>query len=126
MLTVAARTRIFIVTGATDLRKSFDTLAAIVSGTLKEDPYSGHLYVFCNRLRNRLKILVWNRSGFWVLANRLEKGTFAWPSSREKTIDMTPEELSLLLGGIDLRGARRRPWYTRPDVKREKELVSSR
>ena len=126
MLSIAPRTRIFLVTGATDLRKSFDTLSAIVSGTLKEDPYSGHLYLFCNRLRNRLKILVWNRSGFWVLANRLEKGTFSWPESAEKTIDMTPEELALLLGGIDLRAARRRRWYVRPDAKREKELISSR
>lgn len=125
MLTIASRTKVFIVTGVTDLRKSFDTLSAVVSGTLKEDPYSGHLYVFCNRLRNRLKILVWDRSGFWVMAKRLEKGTFAWPNSREKTVDMTPEELAQLLGGIDLRGARRRPWYTRPDVKREKELVPS-
>ena len=64
------------------MRKQFDSLAEIVSGTLEEDPYSGHLYVFCNKLRNRLKILLWDRSGFVIVAKRLEKGTFAWPEWR--------------------------------------------
>jgi transposase len=126
MLAIAPSTKIFLVTGSTDMRKSYDALSAIVSGTLMADPYSGHVWVFCNRVRNRLKILVWDRCGFLLVAKRLEKGTFAWPESAETTIDMTPEELSLLLGGIDLRGARRRPWYRRPDTNEEKTLVSSR
>ena len=108
------------------MRKQFDSLAEIVSGTLEEDPYSGHLYVFCNRLRNRLKILLWDRSGFVILAKRLEKGTFAWPDSSASTIDMTPEELALLLGGIDLHGAKRRAWYERPEAPKRETVVSSR
>ena len=126
MLTITPRTKILLVTGATDMRKQFDSLAAIVSGELERDPYAGHLYVFCNRIRNRLKLLWWDRSGFWVLARRLEKGTFNWPSSPERTIDMTPEELALIIGGIDLRGAKRRRWYERPDQPKRQTLVSSR
>ena len=126
MLSLSASTRIFLVTGSTDMRKSFDALSAIVSGALEHDLYTGHLYVFCNRPRNHLKILVWDRSGFLIVAKRLEKGTFAWPQSAETTIDMTPEELALLLGGIDLRDAKRRRWYERPEVESRKTLVSSR
>lgn len=125
MLSFGSSTRIFLVTGVTDMRKSFDALSAIVSGTLQHDPYAGHAYVFCNRLRNRLKILLWDRSGFLIVAKRLERGTFAWPQSAGATIDMTPEELTLLLGGIDLRGAKSRRWYQRPEEKPRKTLVSA-
>ncbi len=125
MLSVGSNSRIFLVTGVTDLRKSFDTLSAIVSGTLGRDPYAGDLYLFCNRRRNRLKVLTFDGSGFWVAAKRLESGTFAWPQSTEMTLDLTAEELWLLLGGIDLTGAVRRPWYSREKEKR-KTLVSNR
>ena len=93
------------------MRKSFDTLAALVEHQLREDPLSGHVFVFCNRGRNRVKILLWQSSGFWLLAKRLEKGTFAWPRSDTTSIEMTSEELGALLGGLDLSGATRRPWY---------------
>lgn len=114
MLTISPSVKVFLVAGVTDMRKSFDTLAAIVSGTLLEDPYSGFLYVFCNRKRDRLKILFWQKSGFWLYARRLEKGTFAWPETSQPTIEMTTEELTLLLGGIDLRDTTHRRWYERP------------
>ncbi len=126
MLTIAPTTKIFLVTGVTDMRKSFDSLADIVSGTLEHDPYAGHLYVFCNRARNRLKVLFWDRSGFLLIAKRLAKGTFAWPDSGAQTIDLRTEELALLIGGIDLRDAKRRRWYERPDAEPTKTLVSSR
>jgi len=126
MLTISSATRIFLVTGVTDVRKSYDTLSAIVSGTLNRDPYDGALYLFCNRRRNRLKILAFDGSGMWVYAKRLERGTFAWPTSGQSSIDLTPEELWLLLGGIDLRDAVRRRWYVRPQTERRKTLVSSR
>ncbi len=126
MLNLGHGTRIFLVTGVTDMRKSFDTLAAIVSNTLDEYPYSGHLFAFANRSRNRVKLLLWDRSGFWLFAKRLEKGTFAWPDSSERSIDMTPEELTLLLGGIDLEGAKRRRWYKRPEHEEVTTLVSAR
>ncbi len=126
MLNVGPGTRIFLVTGATDLRKSYDTLAAIVSNTLEENPYSGHLFAFANRGRNRVKLLLWDRSGFWLFCRRLEKGTFAWPVSAEKSIDMSPEELTLLLGDIDLEGAKRRRWYKRPEHEEARTLVPAR
>ena len=113
MLTLPPSTKIFLVAGVTGMRKHFDSLAAIVSGALKLDPYSGHVFVFANRKRDRVKILFFDRSGFWVCAKRLERGTFAWPSATEGTIEMSSEELAVLLAGIDLRGARRRRWYER-------------
>ena len=111
MLSIPPSTKIFLVAGATDMRKHFDSLAAVVSGTLKLDPHSGHVFVFCNRRRNRVKILFFDNSGFWVCAKRLERGTFAWPSGVEPTYDMDSHELAVLLAGVDLRGARRRRWY---------------
>jgi len=113
MLTLTPSTKIFLVTGPTDMRKHFDSLAAIVSGTLELDPVSGHVFVFCNRRRNRLKILFWDGTGFWVCAKRLEGGTFAWPEDGDRAHEMDSEELSVLLAGVDLRGARRRRWYER-------------
>lgn len=123
MLNIGHGTKIFLVTGATDMRKSYDTLAAIVKNTLEEDPFSGHLFAFANRGRNRVKLLLWDQSGFCLFSKRLEKGTFAWPESGEKSIDMTREELTLLLGGIDLEGAKRRRWYKRPEQDEARTLA---
>jgi transposase len=76
---------------------------------------SGHLFVFGNRRRNRLKVLVWDGSGLWVLAKRLERGTFAWPESPNGSgrLAVQHDELAALLGGLDLSRARRRDWYRR-------------
>ena len=68
----------------------------------------------CNRRRARLKILLWDRSGFWVFAKRLEKGTFAWPQSEARSVELGAAKLSILLGGFDLERAHRRAWYDRP------------
>jgi len=113
MLSLTPATRIFLVTGATDMRKSFNGLLAIVAEELRSDPLSGHLFVFSNRHRNRLKILFWDRSGLWVCAKRLEKGTFSWPTSDQRSVEMSAAELALILGGIDLRDTRKRRWYHR-------------
>lgn len=113
MLSVTPATKIFLVAGATDMRKQFDSLAAIVSGALRRDPHSGHVYVFANRRRDRVKLLFWDENGFWVCAKRLERGTFAWPEGSESCFEMSRDELAVLLAGIDLRGARRRRWYER-------------
>ena len=112
MLSFSPATRVFLVVGVTDMRKSFNGLTAIVEHELARDPLSGHLFLFCNRKRNRLKILFWDRTGLWVCAKRLEKGTFAWPDAR-KPVELRSEELSMLLGGIDLRHSRRRRWFDR-------------
>jgi transposase len=95
--------RIFLATGATDMRKSFNGLSGLVRSRLAEDPLSGDLFVFCNRAKNRLKILFFDSTGLWVLAKRLERGTFDWPAEpagRER-IELRYEKLLLILGGLD-------------------------
>lgn len=103
--------RIFLVAGVTDMRKSFNGLAAIVTGTLRMDTSCGYVFVFCNRRHNRLKTLHFDGSGLWVCAKVLEKGTFRWPGSDEAVIKMTFEELVMLLGGLDVAHTKRRHWY---------------
>jgi transposase len=93
------------------MRKSIDGLAAATRLVLGRDPCSGDVFVFCNRRRNRLKALVWEESGFWLMLKRLEKGTFNWPAlanSRETEIEMTLSELAALIDGLDIRVVRRR------------------
>jgi len=101
------------------MRKSFNGLYGIVANQLKQDPTSGHVFVFCNRSRNRIKLLLWDGSGLWVCAKRLEQGRFHWPWLEEACADvedrdayvLTHESLSLLLGGIDLDQTSFRKWY---------------
>jgi transposase len=107
VLTIGSGARVFLVAGPTDMRKSFDTLAAVVRGVIDEDPLSGHLFVFCNRRRDRLKILLWEESGFWLLAKRLERGTFSWPDTPRLKVRYSTAELSALLAGLELSGRRR-------------------
>lgn len=111
MLSLPPSVRIFVARGATDMRKSFDTLAALVIDVIDEDPQSGHLFFFVNRARDRAKILWWDRCGYCLLAKRLEHGQFRVfdrAEGKAKSFEMTASELSLILEGIDLRGARRR------------------
>jgi transposase len=101
--------RIYLATGPTDMRNSFDGLAAAARSVLKEDPMSGHVFVFCNRRRDLIKLLFWDRSGFVVLGKRLEEGTFAWPQdAAQPSMETTVRELLCVLEGIDLRDARLR------------------
>lgn len=93
------------------MRKSFDTLASIVTDQLGVDPLTGALFVFCNRSRNRLKVLWWDRGGFLLLCKRLERGTFSWPAPDAKSVEYTLEEFSLLLAGIDVAQVRVRRWF---------------
>jgi transposase len=106
-------TRIYLAAGATDLRKGFDGLHGLVRDRLRCEPLSGHLFVFANVQRNRLKLLFWDGSGLWVCAKRLERGRFRWPeaSGGEAKVVLGHEELALLLGGIDLAQTRRRRWH---------------
>ena len=113
MLTLGAGRRVFLVAGPTDMRKSFDGLGGVVRSALRGDPKSGDLFVFCNRLRNRLKVLYVDESGVWVCAKRLERGTFKWPSpssADERRVEMRSEELALLLGGLDAKELKTRTW----------------
>ena len=111
MLTLSPAVRIYLATGATDLRRSIDGLAALVRQRFDLDPLSGHLFLFRNRRGDRLKILAWDHGGFWVLYKRLERGTFAWPDGTDGAVTLRSADLLLLLGGIDLSQTRRRRWY---------------
>jgi transposase len=99
-----------------DLRKSFHGLYAVAVQQLKESPEKGALLVFGNRSHNRVKVLCFDGTGCWVSTKRLEKGTFSWPksgSAKQEKMRLRPEALTLLLDGVDLRGAALRPWYQR-------------
>ena len=113
MFGLGAATRIYVAVGSTDMRKGFEGLFGLVRDQLGLDPLSGHLCLFCNKGRNRLKVLYWDGSGLWICAKRLERGRFSWPSDGEQSarVTLSHEELSLLLGGIDLTRTRRKNWY---------------
>lgn len=114
MLTLSPAVRIYLATGATDLRRSIDGLSALVRDRFTLDPLSGHLFLFRNRRGDRLKILAWDRSGFWVLYKRLEQGTFAWPADADGApVEMRSADLLLLLSGVEITQTRRRRWYER-------------
>jgi hypothetical protein len=116
-----ASVRIYLCTKPTDLRKGFDGLQGMVREFLGQDPLSGHLFLFLNRRRDRVKILLWDRDGFVIWYKRLEAGTFqqldpATCTSRgsgEAGIELTTTDLALLLTGVDLASARRRKRYAR-------------
>src|SRR6201993_3455006 len=101
-------TKIYVALGATDMRKGFDGLYGIVRDKLGLEVRTGHLFLFTNARRNRLKTLLWDGSGVWICAKRLERGKFSWPLAGDglDPVTLSHEELSLLLGGIDLRGTR--------------------
>ena len=106
--------RVFLVVDPTDMRKSFNGLAGIASELLGATPASRDLFVFANRVRTRLKILLYDESGAWVLAKRLDRGTFAWPDGNAPdTIEYRAEELALLLGGLDAHDLISRNWHRR-------------
>jgi transposase len=105
----------FLVAGATDMRKSFNGLAGIVRERLRADPMSRHLFFFCNRARNRMKVLVSDESGMWVLSKRLDRGTFAWPAVGVDVakVEYRQEQLALLLSGFDADSLHARRWRRR-------------
>ena len=116
MLSFPSSVRIYLAVDPVDMRKSFDGLDAVARQRLGADPLSGALFVFSNRRSNRLKILFWDGSGFWILAKRLEKGGFTWPrgaDARDGKLRLRGEALSMLLGGIDLKDGMRKAWYER-------------
>ena len=108
MLMLPPAVRVFLATGPADLRRSFDGLAAMARDVVRQDPLSGHLFVFSNRRRDRVKVLFWDRSGFVLWYKRLEKGVFRFPSAEAGSVEVEAAELMLLLEGIELAGSRRR------------------
>jgi transposase len=109
MLSLSPATRIFVALAPVDMRQGFNGLYARVQTVLAEEPTSGHWFVFLNKRRNRLKILTYDGSGLWVLSKRLEGGTFAPPSGEGPSQCLRPEELMLLIHGIE--GTSRRAWH---------------
>ncbi len=107
----SALVRIFIAREPIDMRKGLDGLAGLVIDVVEQDPQSGHLFVFFNRQRNRMKSLVWDASGYWLLCKRLEHGRFQIfdrVGASRTSFELSSTDFALLLDGIDLRGARRR------------------
>ena len=116
MLTLPASVRIYIAAEAVDLRRGFDGLAAATRSVIGANPMSGHVFVFVNRRRNRVKLLIWDRTGYLLLYKRLERGTFQIPTEPEVG-RRHAGQLGLMLEGLDLRGARRRKrWYRRAEA----------
>ena len=92
--------RVYLACGKTDMRKSINGLTAIVESSFNLDPFEGAMFVFCNRSRDRIKIVEWDGDGFWLHFKRLEKGHFRWPEpGEEATMSLSGEELNILLGG---------------------------
>lgn len=110
------RVRVLMCTSPTDMRKGFDTLAALVRDGLGYDPLSGHLFLFVGRRRDRLKILYWDRDGYALWYKRLEKGTFRMPVAKDGAthVELKASELAMLLEGIDLRSIKRRKRFRCP------------
>ena len=116
MLSFTGALKVYLSLEPADMRKSFNGLSGLVEEHLKANPYDGALYLFTNKRRNRLKILFWDGSGLWVAAKRLEEGRFSWPKpshTGQQKLSLTPEALALLTDGVDLKGAKMRPWYER-------------
>lgn len=103
MIPVPSNTRIWLVAGVTDMRRGFNTLAAQAQTVLKEDPFSGHLFVFRGKRGDLLKIIWWDQQGGCLFYKRLERGRFVWPRAKEGKVSLSASQLSMLLEGIDWR-----------------------
>ena len=122
MLNFTSQQRIFVAKAVVDMRKSFDTLAELVRSDMHGDPMSGDVFVFVGRGRNRLKVLCWDRSGFWLCAKRLESGTFAIPfqqldKNSSGKMALSPAQMLQLLEGIDVHKATYHAHYHYTDLQ---------
>ena len=121
MFPISSFLQFYLYTQPTDMRKSFDGLCGIVMTHLEQDPTSGAVFLFLNRRRDRIKLLVWDRNGFWILYKRLEQGRFQSPvaGAGKKEIQLSYETIIMLLEGIDLNSIKRRKRYK----KNQKQLA---
>lgn len=103
MLNEARIERVYLASGSTDMRKSIDGLAVLVREVFDLDPFSSCLFVFCNRQRDKLKILHWEHNGFWLHYRRLERGKFQWPMENTSPLKISYRELRWLLDGLSLK-----------------------
>jgi transposase len=114
LLSLPASVRIWLASGATDLRKGFDTLAELVRQQLQRDPLSGQLFVFRNRRGDRVKLLYWDEDGFVIVYKRLEAGSFRFPSADAAGLEIRAADLQMLLDGVEWDRVKRRQRYRRP------------
>jgi len=105
------KTKIYLRPGTTDLRKAVNGLSVIVQENIKQDPFSGNVFLFCNRERKLLKAVYWDKTGFWLSQKRLEKNRFPWPQDEKKARELSVEELQMLLAGIDFFKAHKEIYY---------------
>jgi transposase len=125
MISLPHPVRVFLHAPATDLRKGFDALAGLVSSAFGQDPTCGHLFLFINRRRDRLKAIYWDRDGLAIWYKRLETpGRFQLPviAPDAVSVEMSPTQLSLILSGIDLSSARQRKRYQRPMAQSDQSI----
>jgi transposase len=99
---VPGQTRVYLFLGSTDMRKSINGLSIMVEDCFKLDPFSGYLFVFCNRRRHIIKILYWDKNGFCLWQKRLEKDRFKWPEDEEEVLTIGRKELRWLIAGLDI------------------------
>jgi transposase len=103
MIPVPASTKVWLAAGVTDMCKGFNGLSALAQDVLKQDPFSGHLFVFRGRRGDLIKVIWWDGQGACLFSKRLEKGRFVWPSPSTGKASLSPAQLSMLLEGIDWR-----------------------
>jgi transposase len=103
-----SKVKIYIKPGPTDMRKQINGLSVLVEEELEYDLFTGDLYIFCNKNRNRLKILYWDRNGFCLWLKRLEQDKFPWPKNEEEVREITGKQLAMLLDGIDFFNAHKK------------------
>lgn len=116
MLSVPGRVKIFLCLAPTDMRKSFDSLSALVSEVLQQDPFSGHLFVFRSKRGDRVKLLYWEDTGYALWYKRLEVGTFRFPAATredQSSLTISAADLAMLLDGVDLTSVKRSKRYRR-------------
>ncbi len=121
MLNLSSTLPIHLCCTPTDMRKNFDGLCGIITGSFRKDPLRDGLFVFVNKRRDRMKLIVWDRHGYWLLYKRLEAGRFQMPPSDTDSIlpealRITYEQLLLIIEGIDLQSVRRRKRYALPQT----------
>ena len=121
MFAMGAATRIYVAVGATDMRKGFNGLEGLVRERLACDPTSGHIFLFANARRDRLKLIFFDGTGLWVCAKRMEGGRLRWPEGEQGKVLLSREQFALLIGGIDLSQTRERKWYRRAPAEEPRE-----
>jgi len=106
-----SKTKIFIRPGYTDLRKAVNGLAVMIEEQMEGEPFSGSVYIFCNKERKLIKAIWWDKTGFWLSQKRLEKEKYPWPETAEAVRELSVDELTMLLAGIDFFKAHKPLYY---------------